>query len=342
MQLTIKNISFLFLLSISSLSCFCCTTFVLKDSTQLVFGRNLDWVSDDGLVMINKRDVKKTSLVFPPEKATNWTSKYGSVTFNQFGKEFPFGGMNEKGLVVELMLIQGKYPKLDKRTAVNELQWVQYQLDNSSTVNQVVLSDKSIRISKINQHLHFLVCDSLGSTAVIEFSEKGMSVYQNESLPIPVLENDRYSTSLIKHKNRKKCRFSTAASMLDEYPSQGNSKNSEIIDYSLDVLDRVALSGSWSIVYDLAHMTIYFKTASRSALKKIKLDTFNFNCSAKSLAFDLKRKENRDISHLFVEFDHSLNTKKLASGIKSNQIKLPPQMINQFYNYHKRCSCKVN
>ena len=40
-----------------------------------------------------------------PRKAkgtpASWVSKYGSVTFNQYGRELPTGGMNEAGLVVE-------------------------------------------------------------------------------------------------------------------------------------------------------------------------------------------------------------------------------------------------
>ena len=144
-----------------------CTTFVLKNDSSLVFGRNLDWVSDNGVIVVNKRNMTKTSLVFSPEKATHWTSKFGSVTFNQFGQEFPFGGINEKGLVVEIMVVAGQYPKFDKRTAINELQWVQFQLDNSRTIEEVIASDKNIRISVIDQNLHFLICDSFGNIAVI-------------------------------------------------------------------------------------------------------------------------------------------------------------------------------
>ena len=41
----------------------------------------------------------------------SWTSKFGNVTFNQYGKEFPTGGMNENGLVIELMwLNEARYP----------------------------------------------------------------------------------------------------------------------------------------------------------------------------------------------------------------------------------------
>ena len=117
-----KRASLLLLLLISSTITFGCTTFVLKTNNGLVFGRNLDWVSDNGVIVENKRNVTKTSLVFSPEKPIQWTSKYGSISFNQFGKEFPFGGINEKGLVVEIMLANAAYPLADERPAVNELQ----------------------------------------------------------------------------------------------------------------------------------------------------------------------------------------------------------------------------
>ena len=67
----------------------------------------------------------------PDGNTISWVSQYGSITFNQYGKEFPTGGMNEKGLVVELMWLDGTiYPQPDERPAIGVLQWIQYQLDN--------------------------------------------------------------------------------------------------------------------------------------------------------------------------------------------------------------------
>ena len=45
--------------------------------------------------------------------------------------------MNEKGLVVELMWLDGTtYPQPDERPSVGVLQWIQYQLDNYSTIEK--------------------------------------------------------------------------------------------------------------------------------------------------------------------------------------------------------------
>lgn len=123
--------------------------------------------------MVNKRNlIKKADNFFDPEsKTVEWISKFGSITFNQYGKEHPMGGMNEVGLVVEVMWLSGsRYPNADSRPALGELPWVQYQLDNFSTVKEVIDSDSSIRISTDSQPLHFLVCDRSGEAATIPCS----------------------------------------------------------------------------------------------------------------------------------------------------------------------------
>jgi penicillin V acylase-like amidase (Ntn superfamily) len=80
-----------------------CTTFFINNNGQMVFGRNYDWVTDAGIVCTNLKGLSKTSMLTENGETISWISQYGSITFNQYGKEFPTGGMNEKGLVVELM-----------------------------------------------------------------------------------------------------------------------------------------------------------------------------------------------------------------------------------------------
>lgn len=51
----------------------------------------------------------------------------------------PYGGMNEKGLVVEMLWLElTKYNIKQVKQYVNELEWIQYQLDNYVTVQQVI------------------------------------------------------------------------------------------------------------------------------------------------------------------------------------------------------------
>src|SRR5688572_29038273 len=97
-----KFIAFMLLL-VYSAAAFPCSTFLLNKDGQLVFGRNYVWVSGNGMLVVNTKGVKKMAQLTEGENPAKWVSKWGSITFNQFGKEFPHGGMNEAGLVIELM-----------------------------------------------------------------------------------------------------------------------------------------------------------------------------------------------------------------------------------------------
>ncbi len=318
-----------------------CTTFVLKYQNQLVFGRNLDWVSDVGLIIVNKRNVWKQSLVFAPDKPMEWTSKYGSVTFNQFGKEFPYGGINEKGLVIEIMCADVSYPEFDDRPAVNELQWIQYQLDNSENIEDIIKSDSLLRISKISQDLHFLVCDKNGNVAVIEFEDNKMIVYQGENLPIPVLENDMYSVSQQKHAAGGNNRFTRATNMINSY-NPANSKS--IVNYSFKILDEViaGMPGLWSIVYDIKNMKIHFTSSSNKNIQKIDVLKFDFSCNVKNKMYNLRSIGVGEINKRFFSFSSKINKNIMAEAIKTNMIYLPDEILQRFYNYHGTCKCLKN
>jgi hypothetical protein len=53
------------------------------------------------MLVVNKRGVSKTALVDPPNRSAKWTSRYGSLTFNQFGREFPSGGTRANRALIE-------------------------------------------------------------------------------------------------------------------------------------------------------------------------------------------------------------------------------------------------
>ena len=49
----------------------------------------------DGLLVVNQRGMVRTALVGPGDRAAKWTSRYGSVTFNQYGRDSL--GRHERG-----------------------------------------------------------------------------------------------------------------------------------------------------------------------------------------------------------------------------------------------------
>jgi penicillin V acylase-like amidase (Ntn superfamily) len=70
-----------------------CTSFCLRDDNNLILTKNYDWMLDHGLIIVNKRNVtKRVFLLDKTDQPACWVSKYGSVTFNGYGRELPEGG----------------------------------------------------------------------------------------------------------------------------------------------------------------------------------------------------------------------------------------------------------
>lgn len=253
-----------------------CTTFC----TRGLFGRNYDFEIGYGHVIANKRGVRKTSQTNSPAA---WTSRYGSLTFNQFGRDSATGGMNEKGLVVELMWLDGtRYPAADKRGEVGTLEWIQYQLDTASTVAEVIASDAKVRIAPSGAPLHYLVADADGDTAAIEFLDGRMVVHRGAN----VLANDPYTASVARMKKGAMDRFARAT---------GGLSGATTIDGAFALLDEVAQPNTqWSIVYDVPKRSVYWRTAKNRARRGVSLTQFDFSCATPVQVADIDGGPFRD------------------------------------------------
>lgn len=297
-----------------------CSTFVLRHGDQLLLGRNYDWRVGSGLVLVNQRNVRKRPLLTPIGTLPSWVSRFGSLTFNQYGKELPTDGMNEAGLVVTLMWLDGtRYPAADQRPALGDLAWVQYQLDNCATVEEVIRTDQAVRISPNSSPLHFLVCDAGGNAAAIEFLDGRMVVSRGESLPLPVLTNSRYDESLqylqgyegfggespIPTSSSSLARFVRLADWLRSYQPGPFTT----IDYAFSALSSVAqTSTQWTIVFDLANRQIHFRTAETPLTRIVRLDAFDYSCASFQWKFiDMDFEGEGDISADFRAYGDEAN-----------------------------------
>lgn len=306
-----------------------CTTFLLNKNGQLVFGRNYDWITGAGIIHTNQRGLFKTSSTDNGEKTISWVSVNGSVTFNQYGKEFPTGGMNEKGLVVELMWLDDtQYSQPDGRPAISVLQWIQYQLDMHASVDEVIQSDKNIRISTKATPLHFLVADAKGNAATIEFLNGEMAIHRDDKLPFPVLTNDTYqkssatATEAIRNNtlpgNNSLDRFVTACKMVSNLKT-GNI-NLPLTDYAFTILDKVSQGDftKWSIVYDINNKKVLFKTADHKTIRSFSFSAFDFSCSATPKMFDMSQAGKGDISAFFILPDKKIKRAAIDKAIRES------------------------
>lgn len=299
-----------------------CTTFCLEDDESLVFGRNFDWHLDHGLVIVNKRNVAKRALLIDPgDTPAKWVSKYGSVTFNQYGRELPCGGMNEAGLVLETMALAGtQYPGRDARPAV--MAWVQYQLDTCATIDEVIASDKTIRVTTITpMPIHFLGCDREGNVATFEFLSGKLVCRTGETLPMKVLTNDTYDKSLEYLKRHtgfggtRKIpygsvgsldRFVCVADRVKKYPS---SSGGSIVEYAFDTLKSVEHSDDtkWMIVYDPGNMKIHYQTCMCKKTRTIHLSDCDFDSQTHVQVISINTAHTGLLNPHFSHYDTDLN-----------------------------------
>ena len=281
-----------------------CTTFLLQGDGKTYLGRNLDWDWENGLVIVNQRNVKKTALVAQGRSAAKWTSKYGSVTFNQFGQEKPFGGMNEAGLVVEQMtLFESQYPAADSRPEIDMLQWIQYQLDNCSNVAEVIATDEKIRLEQplVPVRIHYLVCDAHGDCATIEFLDGKMVCHRGQALPYHALANDSYEKSVAYARSHpvpagtserlkdapSLLRFSYAAARAIRF-QPGTPK--EDLQYAFETLEQVRQGKGtvWQIVYDVSGHRIHYRTQRNPQQRTLEMKTVDFSCGRAEQFVDIQ------------------------------------------------------
>jgi penicillin V acylase-like amidase (Ntn superfamily) len=309
-----------------------CSAFCLDSGSGPVFGKNYDWDVPDGLVIVNKRGVEKRGLT--EENPARWTSLYGSVSFNQYGREMPCGGMNEAGLIVELMwLDETEYPLPDARPALQNLQWIQYHLDISVTVADVIAGDRDVRIDHGEQaRVHFLVADSSGACAAVDFVGGEMVVHTGETMPAAVLTNDTYERSasfLATHagfggtapvplSRYSLDRFVRAAAAVAEYEPDAGSGTAE---YAFGILGSVAQGENtqWSIVYEAGARRISYRTRANPSVRTIDVGQLDFGCDSPVLVLDIDAGDNGDVTGEFESYTTAANRRLVENAFRKTR-----------------------
>ncbi|MDR6721613.1 choloylglycine hydrolase [Paenibacillus amylolyticus] len=320
-----------------------CTTFTMKDEQVMLLAQNYDFHAGHGLIVVSTRDLTKYSFAAEGKKEVSWKTKYGNITFTQFGRELPMSGMNEKGLTIAMMYHEeGQYPLSDSRAALNELQWIQYQLDQYASVEEVVHHLDHIRIEKAVYVLHYMVADAKGHTAIIEFIGGNAQVTQDATYY--TLTNSNYNQSLEYMKQFKETtipklsrkvssldRFNLAYRLLEEKCNL-NKLTSLSIKEAFGILDDLAVKPSvnwdwvgneipptlsyWTVVFDIKNLSIHYKNYGNEAVRSIKIKHFNFFKDSPILSLPLDNKYKGSIEHEFKPYKKSDNERIIRLSFK--------------------------
>jgi hypothetical protein len=131
---------------------------------------------------LNRKNLHKVAESFgdkaPPFE---WVSRYGSVTQSMTALEFPMSGVNERGLTIQATVLKGKpLPTVPAGgTGIHRLQWIQFQLDTSATLAEVIQKSVTLkqplltRGGKINAQ--YQVCDPHDCANLAFFDDKAVA-----------------------------------------------------------------------------------------------------------------------------------------------------------------------
>lgn len=351
-----------FIIFITHAFLFPCSTFIAKGNNRLLFGRNYDFHSTNGFIVVNPRGVIKEALVFPGEEPAKWISQFGSITFNQVGQEFPTGGMNEKGLVIECMwLSETRYPSKDHRPSIMESQWIQYILDTCETVQKVGESFKVVRIMESGQPLHFLTCDANGNGAIIEIINGSEKMYEIRKQHPAALTNTTYPRCLhylkgyVGFGGKKKIRRSSNSMERFTQLAVAIKDKNPTVQKAFSWLDRVAMQSDipgdsitiWSIVYNPKTQEIHFKVKNNKKVHVLKYSDFSFHCTKGAWVRNLKGIKQGNLKKQFIPLTPQLNTelvKKTFAQYKKNNFltEITDEELEMIGGYPATLKCQGN
>ena len=313
-----------------------CTNIVLRDGKKVVVGTNVDYFISEGLVFVNQRGMTRRSVGDPAVNTAKWVARFGSVTFNLAGRDIPNLGINEAGLVIGTMLLEGtRYPEADDRASMLEDSWIQYQLDTSASVADVIASDSKVRITG-QSPVHFLVADRSGAAATIEFLDGRMVAHTGDSLPVAALTNSTYEESLRSIEGKtfhpwlwwpwglpwgraSLDRFEVAAGRVQQFQS---SPDEDAVDYAFDTLRSVSQGGAtptqWTIVYEMTpeRTRVYFRTRKSHEVKSIDFAGLDFGCSGSARWLDIQRKAGGDVTSRFQPYSYEKNLDLIRTNFR--------------------------
>lgn len=304
-----------------------CTTFCMDTPDGPVCATNLDlFIPGDGLVLVNQRGIaKKNTRPNIDGETTKWTSQYGSVTFCLAGREYPWSGMNEAGLVVCTMELRGtEYPEPDERTPFDSGRWMQYVLDTCGNVPEAIRVNAVARLmDDADSPCHFLIADAEGRCAAIEYLDGELVCHRGNVMKVKAMTNMRYDRALAalerggprwwwSNPGQSAERFAGAAWRMDNFDPGGDTK---AVDYALETLTDVVAAPHtrWNIVYDISKREVTFRSVQSPNVKSFSFDAFDFSCDAPVLMLDVNAALKGNVEEAFSAYDSETNLRVFST-----------------------------
>lgn len=333
-----------------------CTVFRISAGDTALIARNYDWRVADGAVIKNPRGLRKTAYVPNSQQEKNpvtWVARFGSVTFNQYGREFATGGMNEAGLVAEGLFVPGNPPAIqDGRPAIQQRQWVQYHLDNYATVSDVLATVHAIRMMPPSAplNMHFFLADRTGDSAVVECLDNTLRIYHGATLPVPALTNSPYHIALESVQTNQiptpdpyaaNRRFSQCARRSQQYSPEKQPESP--LELAMKVLKQMEweIPTQWRVVYNPAALVIHVQSTRQQTINPIQLKRLNYSCTESAGFVDIHSDRREKQDNPFGPYSSGKNADLVNAAVTQTPFlqNLPPEAFEPRIAYPQNAVC---
>ena len=166
-----------------------CTRILWSTNTiATVVSRTMDWaVSDEPDLWSLPAGLQRNGNAGPG--SLTWVSRFPSVALSMW-RAGTVDGMNATGFAAHaLYLDDAGWEQPDARPAVANTMWVQYLLDNFSTVADAVAAVSAVRIASVpvrgyEMGAHIAIEDATGDSAIIEPIDGKLVVHHGRELAV--------------------------------------------------------------------------------------------------------------------------------------------------------------
>jgi penicillin V acylase-like amidase (Ntn superfamily) len=187
-----------------------CSRIFWNDNPVKLVGRTLDWSRNfDEAMWVLPAGMERSGRV--PANPAKWTSRYASLIIAGLDV-CTEEGINEKGLVVNLLFLDGTVyeTRNAERPGIAFYQWPQYYLDNYASVNEVIANLDKVQVVNTalgseypdGLPLHVALADRNGDSAIIEFVDGAPTVHMGKQYQVMTNEPayDKQIANMLRYK----------------------------------------------------------------------------------------------------------------------------------------------
>ncbi len=246
-----------------------CSAFMVENQKgEIIVGRNFDWENIPGMILFTEPDSGYKSVSMVPidlmiDKESTSPADNRKLLWAPY---FPVEGMNERGLVVIELAVEGQsFDELRdlkdaSKPSLLSLHLIRLLLDNAANL------EESIELlAKYNNNAsdrsHLFIADSTGSSAVIEYLDNSMVVTRNKD-PWQIVTNELVYKKSDKRLRKECARYSFMSQFITSHHAALSSVGSMNLLRSVSV-DKayskqfdITSSTQWSVVYSINTLSL--------------------------------------------------------------------------------------